>query len=73
MNEREIFQAAVDLTDAAGRAAYLEKACSGNVSLQQHVEHMLEVYPQLRAFLESPAIDLAAFYRDESAAAGDLK
>jgi serine/threonine-protein kinase len=59
VNEREIFQAAVDLTDAAGRAAYLEIACAGNVSLQQHVEHMLEVYPQLGAFLESPAVDLA--------------
>ncbi len=59
MNEREIFQAAVELTDAAGRAAYLEKACAGNASLQQHVEQMLQVYPQLGAFLESPAVELA--------------
>jgi hypothetical protein len=73
VKEREIFQAAIELTDAAGRAAYLEKACAANVSLQQHVEHMLEVYPKLGAFLQSPAIDLTAFYRDESAAASDVK
>jgi len=60
VKEREIFQAAIELTDAAS-AACLEKACAGNVSLQQHVEHMLEVYPQLGAFLESPTIDLTAF------------
>jgi serine/threonine-protein kinase len=60
LNEREIFHTAVELTDAAGRAAYLELACAGNVSLQQHVERMLEVYPQLGAFLECPAVDLAA-------------
>jgi serine/threonine protein kinase/tetratricopeptide (TPR) repeat protein len=58
MNKREIFQAALELTDACRRAAYLEKACSGNPSLQRHVEHMLEVYPQLGEFLESPAIDV---------------
>ena len=57
MKERENFQAAIELADAAGRAAFLEKACAGNVSLQQHVEHMLEVSPQLGAFLESPAIE----------------
>ena len=57
MKEREIFQAAIELTDAAGRAAYLKKACASDVSLQQHVEHMLEVYPQLGAFLDSPAIE----------------
>jgi serine/threonine-protein kinase len=60
VNEREIFHAAVELTDTAGRAAYLEKACAGNVSMRQHVERMLDVYPQLGAFLESPAVDLAA-------------
>jgi WD40 repeat protein/tRNA A-37 threonylcarbamoyl transferase component Bud32 len=58
MTEREIFQAAIELTDAAKRAAYLEEACAGNASLKQHVECMLQVYPQLGTFLESPAVDL---------------
>ncbi|HEV8068356.1 MAG TPA: bifunctional serine/threonine-protein kinase/formylglycine-generating enzyme family protein [Planctomycetaceae bacterium] len=57
MNEREIFHAALELTDASGRAAYLERVCAGNASLKQHMERMLQVYPQLGAFLESPAVD----------------
>ena len=47
MNEREIFHAAVELADAAERAAYLEEACAGDGPLKQHVERMLDVYPQL--------------------------
>ena len=57
MNERDIFQAAVELTDTVEREAYLEKVCAGNAALKQHIKHMLEVYPQLGAFLESPAVD----------------
>ncbi|HEV3084791.1 MAG TPA: serine/threonine-protein kinase, partial [Gemmataceae bacterium] len=59
VNEREIFDAAVELADVAEREAYLEKVCAGDASLKQHVEHMLEVYPQLGTFLQSPAVDLA--------------
>ncbi len=59
MNEREIFDAAVEFADVAERAVYLEKACAGDASLKQHVERMLHVYPQLGTFLQSPAVDLA--------------
>jgi serine/threonine protein kinase len=58
VNERDIFHAAVELTDAAARSAYLEEACAGNAALKRHVEDMLQVYPGLGAFLEAPAIDL---------------
>jgi tetratricopeptide (TPR) repeat protein/tRNA A-37 threonylcarbamoyl transferase component Bud32 len=58
MNERDIFHAAIEVADADERSAYLEKACAGNAALKQHVESMLQVYPQLGAFLESPAADL---------------
>jgi WD40 repeat protein len=57
MNERDIFHAAIELTNATERSAYLEKVCAGNLSLKQHVEGMLQVYPQLGTFLESPAVD----------------
>jgi WD40 repeat protein len=57
VNESDIFRAALELTDAAERAAYLEKACAGDASLRQHVEAMLHVFPQLGTFLESPAVD----------------
>jgi WD40 repeat protein len=58
VNEREIFHAAIDLTDPAERSAYVEKVCAGNASLKRHVEAMLQVYPDLGTFLESPAVDL---------------
>ena len=57
MNERDIFHAAVELTDGAERAAFLEKVCAGNASLKQDVEALLQVYPDLGTFLESPAVD----------------
>lgn len=59
MNERDIFHAAIEFTNAAERTAYLEKVCAGNASLKQHVEEMLQVYPRLGTFLESPAVDLS--------------
>jgi tetratricopeptide (TPR) repeat protein len=59
VNERDIFHAAVEFTDPAERPAYLEEVCAGNPSLKRHVEGMLHVYPQLGAFLESPAVDRA--------------
>ncbi len=58
MNERDMFHAAVELADTAERSAYLEKACAGNASLKRHVEGMLQLYPELGSFLESPAVDL---------------
>jgi len=58
MNERDIFYAAVEITDPGERSAYLEKVCAGNTSLMRQVEGMLEVYPELGTFLESPAVDL---------------
>jgi WD40 repeat protein/tetratricopeptide (TPR) repeat protein len=58
VNERDIFHAAIQLTDPTERSAYVEKVCAGNASLQRHVENMLQVYPELGTFLESPAVDL---------------
>jgi tetratricopeptide (TPR) repeat protein/tRNA A-37 threonylcarbamoyl transferase component Bud32 len=58
VNERDIFHAAIELTDPAGRAAYLDEVCADNASLKRHVEEMLQVYPELGTFLESPAAAL---------------
>jgi WD40 repeat protein/serine/threonine protein kinase len=57
VNERDIFHAAIELTDPAERLAYLDKVCAGDSSLRRHVDNMLQVYPQLGAFLEVPAVD----------------
>jgi len=58
VTERDIFHSAAEITDPAERSEYLEKACAGNPSLKQHVEGMLQVYPELGTFLQSPAVDL---------------
>jgi WD40 repeat protein len=57
VDERDIFHAAVELTDADERSAYLQKVCAGDPTLKQHVEAMLQVYPDLGTFLEAPAVD----------------
>jgi WD40 repeat protein len=56
VSERDIFHTAAAFTNAAERAAYLDEACAGNTSLRQHVEDMLQLLPELGAFLEAPAI-----------------
>jgi WD40 repeat protein/tRNA A-37 threonylcarbamoyl transferase component Bud32 len=58
VSERDIFHAAIDITDPAERSDYLEKACAGDATLKRLVEDMLQVYPQLGTFLESPAVEL---------------
>jgi tRNA A-37 threonylcarbamoyl transferase component Bud32 len=60
MHERDIFHDAAEIADPAERSAYVEKVCAGDDSLKRHVEDMLQVYPQLGTFLESPAVDLEA-------------
>jgi WD40 repeat protein/Flp pilus assembly protein TadD len=58
VNERDIFLAALDFTDAAERLAYLEKVCAGNPVLKRHLEGMLQLCQELGTFLESPAVNV---------------
>jgi len=51
----EIFSEAVELTSAAERAAYLDRACGGDGALRCRVEGLLGVHGQADGFLESPA------------------
>ncbi|MFL5341108.1 MAG: protein kinase domain-containing protein [Gemmataceae bacterium] len=52
MSPREIFHAALAIDDPAGRAAYLDQVCAGNVSLRQHIDGLLQLEGQLGSFLE---------------------
>ena len=58
MNERspaeDIFFAALEKSEPAERAAYLDEACAGNESLRRRVEAMLTAHPQVGKFLERP-------------------
>jgi serine/threonine-protein kinase len=56
MSERDIFHAALEITDPSERASYLAKACRGDGALQAHFEDLLELEPKLGSFLEAPAV-----------------
>ena len=56
MNDRDIFHAALEITDPAERTAYLERACAGDAALIERFEGLLGLQPQLGSFLEAPAL-----------------
>ncbi len=54
MSEPEIFAAALRITDAADRAAFLGTACAGDADLRQRVESLLAEQDKLGSFLALP-------------------
>jgi WD40 repeat protein len=54
-----IFFAALELTTAADRAAFLDKACGGDEALRRRVERLLAAHPQVGGFLERPVAEAA--------------
>jgi hypothetical protein len=63
-----IFFAALEKTDAAERAAYLDEACRGDSDLRRRVERLLDAHPQVGDFLDRPLADDPA---GESPGSGD--
>ena len=57
MNERDLFMAALQIEDAAERAAYLDRVCAGETALRQRVEALLAAFEQAGSFLQRPAGD----------------
>ncbi|MFO0968312.1 MAG: protein kinase [Gemmataceae bacterium] len=51
MNERAIFEAALERNDAEQRAAYLNEACGTDRALREHVEGLLRAHEMLGSFL----------------------
>src|SRR5690242_15910393 len=60
MNQREIFSAAVQITDPVGRAAYLDQACGGDANLRRRVEALLHAHDSAGDFLARPAVEQLA-------------
>ncbi len=60
MNQRDIFTAAVQITDPLARAAYLEQACAGDRNLRQQVENLLCAHESAGDFLARPAVEQLA-------------
>ena len=57
MNERALFDAALELEDPAKRQAFVEKACAGDHELLRKVTSLLEAHNQANSFLENPALN----------------
>jgi len=56
MNERAIFDAALDIDDPTARAAYLDRVCDGNPALRQHLAELLSAQDNLGSFLAGPPV-----------------
>ena len=54
MNERAIFEAALDRKDPEQRVAYLNEACGGDQPLRHHIEGLLKAHEMLGSFLAGP-------------------
>ena len=55
MNERELFEAALDISDADERRRFLDRACAGDESLRRDVEDLLRCHAGAVPCVESPA------------------
>jgi hypothetical protein len=60
LNERDLFITVLQIEDAAGRSAYLDKACGADAELRQRVEVLLKAFTQAGSFLQQPASAAAA-------------
>jgi tRNA A-37 threonylcarbamoyl transferase component Bud32 len=56
MNERELFLAAVELSDSRARARFLDTACAGDAALRAQVEALLKSHEEAGSFLEQTAM-----------------
>jgi serine/threonine protein kinase len=54
MNERTIFLEALEKTDPAERAAYLDWTCANNAPLRDHVEQLLGALDNAGSFMAAP-------------------
>jgi serine/threonine protein kinase len=59
MSERELFVAALHLTDPVARAAFLDQACGADRSLRDRIDSLLGEHDKMGSFLEAPAGDSA--------------
>jgi formylglycine-generating enzyme required for sulfatase activity len=56
MTEEQVFLGVLDLADPAERAAYLDKACGGDVEFRRQVEALLAAHFKTGAFLDEPVV-----------------
>ncbi len=56
MNEREIFQAALDFAEADQRQAFIAQTCGADAALRMRVEKLLASHSAASQFLNQPAV-----------------
>ena len=73
MDEREIFERALDLNNLQERAAFLDEACGPDTTLRSRIEALLDSHAQAGSFLQN-AVNVSAATIDQpsSEQAGDL-
>jgi serine/threonine protein kinase len=67
VNEQTLFAEALERVDPRERAAFLDQACQGDPALRQRIDRLLALHQQAGAFLEAPAVALAATDTDTAA------
>src|SRR5690242_9434854 len=60
MNERAVFEAALELKDPEQRSAYLSQVCGAAPALREQIEGLLKAHEMLGSFLDAPPPALAA-------------
>ena len=60
VTERTIFLEALDRTDPAERADFLDRACGDKVELRHRVERLLQILDEAGSFMSAPAAELGA-------------
>jgi tetratricopeptide (TPR) repeat protein/serine/threonine protein kinase len=56
MNERDLFTAALQITDPAERSAWLDRECGGDAALRARIEVLLQALGQAGSLLENPLV-----------------
>ena len=56
MTELSVFAHALEITDPAERAAYLDQVCAGNTELRRQVEELLRANQDAGSSLATPAV-----------------
>lgn len=57
MNERQLFESALEIADPQARQAFLDKACQGDEALRARVAALLKSHATAGSFLDIPAAD----------------
>jgi serine/threonine protein kinase len=57
MNEREIFEKAIEIQNPAQRQAFLDQACGGDATLRAQLDQLLASHQQASQFLNVPLVD----------------